>query len=251
MRDTLLESNTGTLALAERPLSSDDTFGGQTKSSRVQLHTLQTGRRTATDNRPIFVSVGDADSSPLAARLDRAGLALGPVLRWGRESTCAVLVEDRPPLIVLDAPTTNGASLATLVHAASLIAPVAVLCPGGRFAVTAFRAGALDVLDRDAPAVELAWRIIADLRRCPPGSRTPVQVGRSASQRLLFDVVSKAATPVCCHHLRTLMATPGVPLSLPALKARIQRLMPALADQGLALVIDQQWGLATYRVCPA
>ncbi|WP_405804971.1 hypothetical protein OG729_07025 [Streptomyces sp. NBC_00210] len=157
------------------------------------------------------------------------------------------MLERRPVMILLDAPTTEAEGLAGLVRAASLIAPVAVLRHEGRDAVAAFTAGAFDVFDRQIPAAELAWRIHANLRRCPPLPVPLTPAGGTASQRLLFDVITRAQAPVCCHHLRLLLGTPFLPMTLRALKARIQRLLPVFADHGLTLIVDQQWGLATYR----
>ncbi|WP_189135612.1 response regulator transcription factor [Wenjunlia tyrosinilytica] len=194
------------------------------------------------------MSVEETFDAGLAHRLERAGLTLGAAVRWGSETACASVLERRPAMLLLDLPRSGDEELAGLVRAASLIAPVAVLRPDGRDALTAFGAGALDVLDRHAPAAELAGRIYADLRRCIPASPTRWCAGTSASQRLLFDVISRAQAPICCHRLRLLLGTPSLPLTLRALKARIQRLLPAFADCGLELVADLQWGLATYRV---
>ncbi|WP_327321473.1 hypothetical protein OG735_02540 [Streptomyces sp. NBC_01210] len=193
------------------------------------------------------MSVDETTSSTLALRLGQAGLALGAAVRWGSESACASVLERRPAMILLDVPTTEADGLARLVRAASLIAPVAVLRPDGRDAVAAFTAGAFDVLDRQRPAAELAWRIHADLRRRPPTPEPRGSAGSTASQRLLFDLIARAQAPVCCHHLRLLLGTTCLPMTLRALKARIQRLLPDFADHGLALIVDQQWGLATYR----
>jgi hypothetical protein len=211
----------------------------------------QATRRTHPDpparaHLPTLLSVDEPSSSTLALRLGQAGLALGAAVRWGSESACASMLERRPALLLLDAPTTEGDKLARLVRAASLITPVAVLRYEGRDAVTAFTAGAFDVLDRQRPAAELAWRIHADLRRCPPMPAPRASTGGTASQRLLFDVIARAQAPVCCHQLRLLLGTPCLPMTLRALKARIQRLLPVFADHGLALIVDQQWGLATY-----
>ncbi|HET6359720.1 hypothetical protein [Streptomyces sp.] len=180
-------------------------------------------------------------------RLDKAGLGLGAAVRWGSETACASVLERRPAMILLDAQSTEADALVGLVRAASLIAPVAVLRPEGRDALAAFTAGAVDVLDRQAPAAELAWRIRADLRRCPPVPPPPAYPQRTASQRLLFHVIAQAQGPVCCHYLRLLLGTPSLPLTLRALRARIQRLLPHFADHGLTLVVDGQWGLVTYQ----
>lgn len=193
---------------------------------------------------PALVSVDETPSSVLAMRLDKAGLSLGAAVRWG---SVASMLERRPAMILLDAHSTEADGLVGLVRAASLIAPVAVLRHKGRDALAAFSAGAVDVLDRQAPAAELAWRIRADLRRCPSVPPPPAYLQRTASQRLLFHVIAQAQGPVCCHYLRLLLGTPSLPLTLRALRARIQRLLPHFADHGLALVVDGQWGLVTYQ----
>ena len=201
------------------------------------------------EKQPLVVSVDAHSGSTLALRLNRAGLALSGAVRWGSESACASLLERRPALMLLDLPTTEVDGMTRLVRAASLIAPVAVLRYGALDAVVAFAAGAFDVIDRRAPAAELAWRIHADLRRCPPTPPPPAYARGTASQRLLFDVLARAQAPVCCHHLRLLMGTLCLPMTLRALRARIRRLLPTFADHALELVVDQQWGLATFRTC--
>jgi hypothetical protein len=37
-------------------------------------------------------------------------------------------------------------------------------------------------------------------------------------------------------------------MTLRALRARLRRLLPSFTDQGLELIVDQQWGRATYRI---
>jgi DNA-binding response OmpR family regulator len=188
----------------------------------------------------------EGPTKTLEARLQHVGLVPGGALLWGDESACALILERRPPLILLDAPANDADALTRLVRAASLIAPVAILRPGRSDAVAALDAGALDVLDSHAPIAELAWRIHADLRRCPPTIPVPECPRGTASQRLLFDVLVKARTAICCHHLRLLLGTPDLPMTLRALRARIQRLLSSFSEHGRELVIDQQWGLATY-----
>ncbi|MFF7474465.1 hypothetical protein [Streptomyces sp. NPDC008092] len=200
----------------------------------------------ASPRAPLMLSVG-AQPHDVVMRLQRTGLFVTGPLPWGSESACAALLERRPPMIVLSAPDKDAETLTRLIKAAARIAPVAVLRPGGSDAVAAFDAGACDVLDPDAPTAELAWRIRADLRRCPPVLADPDGPTGTASQRLLLDVLSRARSAVCCHHLRLLLGTPDLPMTLRALRARLQRLLPSLTDQGLELVVDQQWGLATYH----
>ncbi|MFD8810010.1 hypothetical protein ACFV23_00525 [Streptomyces sp. NPDC059627] len=186
-------------------------------------------------------------SSTWAARPVPDGLAPGGVLRWGSEPAFAAILQHRPAMILLNAPATEVDVLTRLVRAACLIAPVALLRQDRADAVAALDAGACDVLDSRAQPVELVWRIRADLRRCPPTASAPACPSGTASQRLLFDVLARSRAVVCCHELRLLLGTPAMPITLRALKARIKRLEPAFRQQGLDLVVDQQWGLATYR----
>ncbi|WP_330286091.1 hypothetical protein [Streptomyces sp. NBC_00576] len=151
-------------------------------------------------------------------------------------------------MVLLAAPTVDTDTMTRLVRAASLIAPVAVLRPDGNDAVVVFDAGAYDVLDPQAPIVELAWRIRADRRRCSPAPVAATYTPGTASQRLLFDVLARRRTAVCCHHLRLLLGAPALPMTLRALRARIKRLLPALSGHGMELVVDQQWGVATYSI---
>lgn len=194
----------------------------------------------------LMVSTEGIGSHPMS-RLERAGLVPGGVVRWGTESAYAAMLERRPAMLLLNAPTEDTDLMTRLVRAASLVAPVVILRDQKDDVVAAFGAGACDVLDAQAPIAELTWRIHADLRRrspLPPPAGCP---GATASQRLLFHVLATALTVVCCHQLRLLLGTPGLPMTLRALRARIRRLLPAFQAQGLELVVDQQWGLATYR----
>jgi hypothetical protein len=214
-------------------------------SQQMIAHTYR--QRLAPSHLSIAISVDDTFDARLAQGLERVGVTIPGTFRWGSESVCASILKCRPAMILLDLPRAGFDELTGLVQAASLIAPVAVLRPGKRNALAAFGAGALDVLDRQAPAAELAVRIHADLRWCIRSAPSRWNAVTSASQGLLFDVISRAQAPVCCHHLRLLLGTPSAPMSLRALKARIQRLQPAFADSGLVLVEDRQWGLTTYR----
>jgi len=126
-----------------------------------------------------------------------------------------------------------------------------VVRPSGQAMLAAFRAGALDVLDPRSPIVEVAARIRANLRSCPPPAEGGGQLwngGCSPSQRLLFDQIARATSPICCHELTRLLGTDHEPLTVRALRARIHRLLPVFDSLGLSLVVDQWRGAATYRV---
>lgn len=197
---------------------------------------------------PLMLSV-EGTASTVASRLHHAGLAPGGALRWGTEPAHVSMLCQRPAMILLDAPATDADTLTRLVRAASLVAPVAVLGPAGD-PLVAFDAGAHNVFDPQAPFAELAWRIRADLRRCSPPSPAPGCPRGTVSQRLLYDVLARARSAVCCHQLRLLLGTPALPMTLRALRPRVQRLLPIFHQHGLELVVDQQWGLATYRTRP-
>ncbi|MGW5927008.1 hypothetical protein ACWF2L_12235 [Streptomyces anulatus] len=154
-------------------------------------------------------------------------------------------------------PEAREEAVPDLIRAARLIAPIAVLPPTLDCTLAAFDAGAVDVLDRRAPAAELTWRIHASLRRLTASTatahRTPHTAHRircSGIQSMLFDILTQARQPLCCHHLRLLMGSPDFPMTMRALKARIQRHHPAFHQHRHTLLVDQQWGLATFRTQP-
>ncbi|MFE3111101.1 hypothetical protein [Kitasatospora indigofera] len=216
-----------------------------------------------------LVTVGEQRSPDQLRRLRREGIPLGKALPWGSNEACRVLVERSPSMILLDC-SLEGERLADCVRASALIAPVVVLreegprmvvsvqgadvmlkCSSGQNILAAFHAGAFDVLDSRAPLVELAARLMADLKRCMQAAqyRRPLWSGGSSpSQRLLFDVIVRATAPICCHDLTQLLGTAWEPLSIRALRARVHRLLPIFDAMGLPLVIDQWRGVFTYRV---
>jgi hypothetical protein len=214
-----------------------------------------------------LVTVGEG-SPDLGRRLQRAGIPVSKTLPWGSNETCRVLLDCRPAMLLLDCSVSAGA-VADFVRAAALIAPVtvlrherqpmlvniqnrqALLRPSGQAMLAAFRAGALDFLDPKAPVAELAARIRADLRSCAPWAEhtTPLwNGGSSPSQRLLFDLIARTPSPICCHSLTQLLGTAKQPLTVRALRARVHRLLPVFESLDLRLVVDQWRGVATYRV---
>lgn len=199
----------------------------------------------------LLTSAGSG-TPPLAPRLDRAGLYITARARWHDSAALAELHSRGPALLLLDVPETEEEAVPELIRAARLIAPIAVLPPTLACTLAAFDAGAVDVLDRRAPAAELTWRIHASLRRLttPTPTATACRISHSGVQNMLFDILTRARQPVCCHHLRLLMGSPGFPITLRAPKARIQRLHPAFHEHQRTLLVDQQWGLATFRTRP-
>ncbi|MDX2394079.1 hypothetical protein NJL88_29265 [Streptomyces sp. DK15] len=187
---------------------------------------------------------------PLAHRLERAGLHITAHARWQDGLALAQLHSHGPALLLLDIPQAEEEAVPALVRAARLIAPIAVLPPTPACTLAAFAAGAVNVLDRSAPAAELTWRIQAGLHRLTAPATHARRISRSGVQNMLFDILTGARQPVCCHHLRLLMGSPDLPMTMRALKARIQRLHPAFHDYRHTLLVDQQWGLATFRTQP-
>ncbi|MEV8096760.1 hypothetical protein [Kitasatospora sp. NPDC085879] len=229
-----------------------------------------TAVESATATPLVMVTVDAGYSRDLVSRLQRMGLPVGKALPWGSNKACRGLLDPRPSMILLALHhSVEGERLADFVRAAALVAPVVVLRhhgqgmllnlqgqelllrPSGRDTLEAFGAGAFDVLDPGVPLAELAARIKADLRRClPVGEERGLgwRGGSSPSQRLLFDLIVQARSPICCHYLKQLLGTAREPMTLRALRARIHRLMPVFDAHGLRLVVDQWRGIVTYRV---
>lgn len=213
--------------------------------------TAPADQRPHTQALPVMVSVEYQGSLELARCLSKARAPLGPVLSWGKHSTFHYMFEHSPPMLLLDLPRpTSPAHLAGLVRALSLVGKVVVLGPQELSSLAAFDAGAYNVLDRRAPAVELAARMRADVRRCRFGARPTLdwRGGHALTQRLLFRLMAQAATPLCCHDLCLLLGNPDRPLTLRALKARVQRLLPAFEAEGIAVSAEMQWRRAVFEV---
>lgn len=200
-------------------------------------------RRTETAESVAVVSY--AYGSTHVRDLCRRGVPLGPVLPWGTARMYAYIAERSSPLLLLDLARGAGArETARAVSALALAAPVVVMGFDDTDVLGAFRAGAYNVLDRRLPPVELAARLRADARRCrcAPAAVPSRLNWATASQRLLFEVMVQVPAPVCCHRLRTLFGSPGRPLTLRALKARVQRLLPAIEGAGMTLVTETRRG---------
>ncbi|WP_051969197.1 response regulator transcription factor [Kitasatospora azatica] len=202
---------------------------------------------------PAVVTLDAAATGRLLARLAAVGVAPYPLVSWGTVAGYRHLLRAAPPLVLLDlAGPADRRAVDRLVRGCRLLAPVAVLTAAGTDPVPALEAGAVDVMNREAPALELAARLRADLRRPSPVPARSLRItGGSAAQFLLLDLLGGADGPVCCHELRWLLGRPGHPLPLPTLKLRMQRLQPLLRGTGLTLHSATEYGLATYRLGPA
>ncbi|MFE3851692.1 hypothetical protein ACFXPN_11160 [Streptomyces griseorubiginosus] len=176
---------------------------------------------------------------------------------WGSERAySALLHEAGPRLTVLDVPGSQWSDgLERRVRALSNISSVVVLIPDHTDSVRLLRAGAANVLPRDSPPRELASRIAAE-RRWLDTRRSPRRAAdsppfravrpRQHSQQVLFDILSSASRPWCCHDLCLLLGTAGEPMSRRALQGRIVRLNERLARDGLSVDCTTQWGRTTF-----
>lgn len=199
----------------------------------------------------------------LARSLRRVGLRPLTVSEWGQETGYEALLARPGTLAILDAPRSyHLETLADQVRALCLVTAVTVLAPPGTNSPSLLDAGAANVLSRALPTAELAARIGADQRwyaetaeraagpvahTCAPAS---AENGHQRSQQILLDVISRRYRPVCCHNLRRLLGSPSRPLTLPALRGRMLRVEPRLAQRGLSLQTSSSWGREIYRVVP-
>ncbi|MGW3420508.1 hypothetical protein [Streptomyces phaeochromogenes] len=176
---------------------------------------------------------------------------------WGSGEAYRSLLREPDSLSLLDVP--DGAvtdDLVQRVHVLSALSSVVVLTPGHIDSVDLLRAGAVNVLPRDMPPLELAGRLTAERRWLgtstrPRGRRVsalPQQVSRprQLSQGILLDVLLSSVRPWCCHDLCLLLGTARAPMSRRALQARMIRLGERLTPYGLSVTSTVQWGRTTY-----
>ncbi|WP_217242478.1 hypothetical protein [Streptomyces sp. AC555_RSS877] len=174
---------------------------------------------------------------------------------WGTEQAYSAMLHDAErPLTVLDVPDTRwDETLEHRVHALSNLSTVIVLTPEESDPAALLLAGAVNVMSRGTPPLELASRITAERRwldsREGAGRGEPThtlrlhpQRPRQSSQALLFDMLCSAARPWCCHELRLLLGTSDEPMSRRALRARISRLDERLSAHGVVVNCSTQWG---------
>ncbi|MFD7835451.1 hypothetical protein [Streptomyces sp. NPDC059761] len=203
------------------------------------------------------VVVVQLDEDPRWRDRLRRGSAVPLAFRsWGQAATGS-LGPLRGVLTLLDSRAACPSDeLAGCVRSLSLLNPVVVSTRRDGAAVRALLdAGAFNVLDRDESPGVLAARLGADLRWLRR-SRTPAAAGAGPvaaapsfrTQALLLEVLCSLRGPVCCHDIRRLLGTPASPMSLPALRARIQRLDPYLAGEGLTCRRSGRWGADTITV---
>lgn len=202
----------------------------------------------------VIVSPDVEASVAWAKRLHRAGPPRFVVRRWGDQRGYEYLRRAPGVLALLDTPRPEPtAELVRRVRALRLLAPVAVATPGRVDCAALLAAGAVNVLCRNTAESAIAARIEADLRwlrRAPGPTRgqggEPLRPYRS--QSLLLEILLGARSPLCCHDLRWLLGDPSRPMSLRALRARVERLAPHLARQGLECRRNVRWGADTFTL---
>ncbi|MEU3608561.1 hypothetical protein AB0E83_24425 [Streptomyces sp. NPDC035033] len=204
---------------------------------------------------PVLLFSSDVGlSESWASALRRAGLPVLGCRPWG-DGVGYAYVLDRPEVLaLLDVPRPHpGAPPLLLARSLALIGPTTVAVPAHVDPVPLLDSGVLNTVRRDDPPRELAARIAADARRLRKRDPAPRRDGSPApdpvfrSQCLLLEILCRAAAPVCCHDLRRLLGHLGRPLSLPALRGRLERLTPHLAERGLALTRSHSWGQDVFQ----
>ncbi|MGX2998690.1 hypothetical protein JNUCC64_31230 [Streptomyces sp. JNUCC 64] len=211
--------------------------------------------RPTTGPRVVIVSLDVDASVDWARRLHRAGPPRFIVRRWGDQRGYEYLRRAPGVLALLDAPRAEDpAELVQRVRSLRLLAPVAVATGIRVDSAALLAAGAVNVLRRDSAESAIAARIEADLRwlRRGPGPdrgrREPLRPYRS--QSLLLEILLGARSPLCCHDMRWLLGDTERPMSLRALRARVERLAPHLARHGLECRRQVRWGADTLTVHP-
>ncbi|MEO3974732.1 hypothetical protein [Streptomyces sp. CAU 1734] len=247
------------------------------------------GRPRAEAPRVVVVSLDPAASLAWVARLRRACPLRLVVRPWGDQLGYEYLRRATGVLALLDSTAPEPvAELVQRVRSLRLLAPVTVSSATRVDTEALLGAGALNVLRRDTSAAVAAARITADLRwlcRSLATERTghigPAGHGGGSgasgasgasgvsgvsgaeepcadplkpshrSQSLLLEILLGARAPLCCHDVRYLLGEASRPMSLPALRARIQRLAPHLAQHGLVCRRTVRWGADTFTLHPA
>ncbi|MFF8960719.1 hypothetical protein [Streptomyces sp. NPDC014894] len=223
--------------------------------------------------RVVIVSLDPAAGLLWAERLRKACPVRFVVRPWGDQLGYEYLRRARGALALLDSPEPEPVGeLVQRVRSLRLLAPVTVAVGHRTDPEALLAAGAINVLNRDTTASALTARITADLRwlrrgagpepqgpaRGCEGPSGPGALARPErpspshrSQSLLLEILLSAKSPLCCHDARYLLGSPHRPMTLPALRARIQRLGPHLARHGLACRRTVRWGADTFTLHPA
>ncbi|MEZ3181579.1 hypothetical protein KYY02_23685 [Streptomyces pimonensis] len=176
---------------------------------------------------------------------------------WGSPWAYLALLRRPDGMVLLDVP--DGAvrdEIERRVRVLSGLSSVVVLAPRSVDAAAVLRAGAVNVMARDAPSGELACRIAAERRwlefsapcRGPrtPGLPHPLVRPRQVSQRVLLEILCATTRPWCCHDLCLLLGTCGEPVSRRALQARVVRLGARLERHGISIGVLPGWGRTVY-----
>ncbi|SFF47224.1 hypothetical protein SAMN05216251_115100 [Actinacidiphila alni] len=225
-------------------------------SSLPRTRTAAPRTRNPGTSGPLFVMLSSHPTASLtrAGSLRRSGLPGVVVRPWGDRLAYRYLRQAAGVLALLDAaPGEPAEVLEQRVRALSLLAPVAVLGAAGDAAAPLLSAGAVNVFGPDLDESVLCARLGADLRwlrrtspRRGPRALGPLRPYRE--QSLLLEILLEHRAPLCCHQLRWLLGKGASPMTLPALRARIGRLEPHLAERGYACDRIPRWGADTFVV---
>jgi hypothetical protein len=205
--------------------------------------------------RVVVISCDVAASALWTTRL-RGNFPFGVTLRpWGDQLGYEHLHRGPGVLALLDSAADEPTGvLVQRIRSLRLLAPVAVATGTPADCPALLAAGAVNVLRRSATAADLAARIDADLRWLGRAGGTAKvrqpdlgggQLTGNRSQSLLLEILLGARGPLCCHDLRWLLGGASLPMTLPALRARVQRLAPHLARRGFVCDRDVRWGADT------
>ncbi|MFD3993231.1 hypothetical protein [Streptomyces sp. NPDC058583] len=144
--------------------------------------------------------------------------------------------------------------LESYVRSLALVTHVVVSTAQEGSSAALLTAGAVNVLDRNALPGVLGARLGADLRWLRRIRTAPAHDGDGEgalpfrTQALLLEILCALPGPVCCHDIRRLLGAPGRLMTLPALRGRIRRLGPHLAERGLECGRTVRWGADTITV---
>ncbi|MFF2846369.1 hypothetical protein ACFVT5_08555 [Streptomyces sp. NPDC058001] len=220
-------------------------------------------RSRDTAPRVVVISPDVAASVEWATRLHKACAPRFVVRAWGDQLAYEYLRRASGVLALLDSPGPEPTdALVQRIRSLRLLAPVTVSVATRVDSAALLAAGAVNVLRRNTSENVIAARIEADLRwlrRGPaPGDdgsgphlgpdERPGPLRPYRSQSLLLEILLGAQGSLCCHDVRWLLGEASRPMSLRALRARIERLAPHLARHGLECRRSVRWGADTFTL---
>ncbi|MFJ6573810.1 hypothetical protein ACIQNU_41100 [Streptomyces sp. NPDC091292] len=235
-------------------------------NGRSAMVPRRTTRSRDTAPRVVVISPDVAASVEWATRLHKACAPRFVVRAWGDQLAYEYLRRASGVLALLDSPGPEPTDdLVQRIRSLRLLAPVTVSVSTRVDCAALLAAGAVNVLRRNTSENAIAARIEADLRWLRRGGpaahgdtsvpgigpdRRPGPLRPYRSQSLLLEILLGAQGPLCCHDVRWLLGEASRPMSLRALRARIERLAPHLARHGLTCDRSVRWGADTFTLHP-